>query len=566
MNADLSRVDQVVYRWSARSLLGRRGVGPVASSSPPDALDQWDQRLHELVWAAPGPPGLVFLDFDGVKVLIHKEDVPDANGREGSALAHVLIGRSLNAWHALGLSTWDGWSGEGDEVPEELPALHAGWLHAAAEQGLWALRGSVRDLSPALVADFVATLLAEPGAALTVVDPPAPPAELLCAWLDITGEPLTFATAEPGDTGRHLPRVVFRTAASGFSTHATTRTRVRLGGPREANPLRHFTFALAGRYARRGYEGMTALLPAQPLATAADVEAWARRVQFKPGVLADVMDLLSRSTKGELTPVEEDVLRSGVVDEHIVEQIRQTPDGELANTLVDVQANGSATARASEHRMLGELVRRMATRPLSERARQLVPFLRFDSTTLVNELARTKPVAHGVDSWRELVAFVGLLTTFSLTDERCLGLVARATSRLQTATLVRWLHEDGGREPATCELVLRSLPGRKGSGEQRKHAREAFLLGNALANVVDVLRPQSASAAVPLYDVLVGVVFGPDLGSARIIGDVLELLPPDAPPALLHVLYTRADNARVRRLVADAAARRYFEGNGLADR
>ena len=38
-------IDQIVYRWSPRSLTGKRGVGPVATSLDADALRVWDGRL-----------------------------------------------------------------------------------------------------------------------------------------------------------------------------------------------------------------------------------------------------------------------------------------------------------------------------------------------------------------------------------------------------------------------------------------------------------------------------------------------------------------------------------------
>lgn len=46
------RAALTVYRSSQRSLVGRPGVGPVATSLSPEQLAVWDNRLEPLVWAA----------------------------------------------------------------------------------------------------------------------------------------------------------------------------------------------------------------------------------------------------------------------------------------------------------------------------------------------------------------------------------------------------------------------------------------------------------------------------------------------------------------------------------
>ena len=111
-------IDQIVYCWSPHSLLGTRGVGPISTSLPADALADWNERLGQAIWAADdapgGPPGLAYLRFGIDAAILRKLPVADANGRPGATFTHVLVGPDveLTADLALGLADWDGWYSE----------------------------------------------------------------------------------------------------------------------------------------------------------------------------------------------------------------------------------------------------------------------------------------------------------------------------------------------------------------------------------------------------------------------------------------------------------------------
>ncbi|WP_018653279.1 hypothetical protein [Actinomadura flavalba] len=137
------RVDQIVFAWSDRLLLGGSGLGPVATSLPSDDLRVWSGWLHggDIAvgqWLDKAPECVAFgaLRF-GARgdhgAVLRLTPAQDANGR-ATQLVHALVGPSaaVSPQLALRLHDWPGWvtpqslAGRGPE----LAGLHAGDLAA----------------------------------------------------------------------------------------------------------------------------------------------------------------------------------------------------------------------------------------------------------------------------------------------------------------------------------------------------------------------------------------------------------------------------------------------------
>ena len=259
-------IDQIVYCWSPHSLLGTRGVGPIATSLPADALTDWNERLGEAIWAADdapgGPPGLAYLRFDGGAAVLHKLPVADASGRPGATFTHVLVspGVELTADLALSLADWDGWYHDEDALSgrRELKRLALAELprsHPRPTQDAYAAAVPV-----------VSRILASPDQRFSVVAPTAPATGLLRVVLDVIGEihgPWTFATRESTENGVADARLLFLTRDPEFSAHSGRRIQIRQEDPADGG-YADFARTLVDAYQRDGVDVMSRIPQASP--------------------------------------------------------------------------------------------------------------------------------------------------------------------------------------------------------------------------------------------------------------------------------------------------------------
>lgn len=278
-------VHQIRYRWSERTLLGARGMGPVESTMPDDVLATWDPHLRDHVWAVGRIPAYTFLVLGGVGVLIRKIATVAEDGRSGSA-AHVLLSGELTAEHALGLTSWSGW---------EAPLCHGmPWsaIDDAVASGLADVRARARKLPPERLAGMFVALLDEPRAAYTVIGE-ADPLALTCALGDLVGRAPTFASDEADDNGSRLPTAVFLREAP-VSVTVTTRRRL-IPAEARVDPTASFAAAAVDAYIADGVSGVVHVRPPEPPADATATREWAAAAQLTPGILADLTRLPSLS-------------------------------------------------------------------------------------------------------------------------------------------------------------------------------------------------------------------------------------------------------------------------------
>jgi hypothetical protein len=572
---DAPVLDQIVFRWSQRSLTGRKGVGPVAASLPTPELELWDKRLNEQVWAlagdadaeAPAPAGLSFLAFGEHCAVMHKVPVPDASGRAGSTLAHVLIGRGLHPLLALGLHDWSGWVADlatADRVEADgaLDRVLISTLREAATDGLHALRQLARAQPPEPAAELLSHVLTDPTGSFSVVDADRP-LELVCALLDIVGystrHPLTFSTREGADTGRELPRIVFLSGTSGFSTRGANRRRLRLG---EADPTR-FAMALVGLYARAGDVAVQRLRPARYPATAEDVAHWVEEAQLAPGVLASVEDLLVRVGTDELSTWEATFLAGAKVDKRLARLVNGLSGPELASIVAAWRASPQGWDRFPA---LADLVHQRIMRddtPIGDGGPALSSprFAGMSSPAIAQELASSPRFSPATLTTHHLTDLVRHAQRLGVTKRDQVALVRSVARDLPTWELLRWVHYYAAHLPESAEIVLAAIATREDRSRDRSLSQQIFLAGRGFVDAVERIHPQG-TGAVRLYDILVDVVFGGDL-KGTVIEDVLAALGPRPAPALLYVLHDRAHGSRARALVADFIVRQYFQANGL---
>jgi len=273
------RIDQIVFRWRARSQTSHDGVGPDATSLADADVRWWEEKLALRITRASGGndrPALSYLRFDGQAVILHKVPARDDKNRPGAAVAHALIGADhlVNVNLALGLEDWTGWAGR--QAPEAYPPGRlAGLDHEELRE--WAGAALSRPCAdPGPVFDqLLSRVLAGPGAPLTVVLPDAPATTLVRGLVEVLGgEPghdWTFATNEDDDTDPGLPRLVFLDAVSGGTGYAATRHRLFLGS---AGPPADFAQQLADAWRRGGPGAIEPLRGRRSLTGAAEVRQW----------------------------------------------------------------------------------------------------------------------------------------------------------------------------------------------------------------------------------------------------------------------------------------------------
>ncbi|GAA2372932.1 hypothetical protein GCM10010404_30240 [Nonomuraea africana] len=534
----MQRLDQIFYTWSERSLLGGKGMGPVASSLPVGALAGWDPVLRGRVWAGWQEHdrfGLGYLRGPDGYAVICKRPVTEAEGRQAS-LAHVLVGREITPLGALALHDWDGWLTAWDGTAE-LDPLSWEDLRRQCDLARRDLVGRARRLPAATLAELVAFVLAEPEADVSVVAPTESPAELLCALVEITGA-MTFSTMESRDDDRGCPRVVFL-PDDHDSRMGVPRRRFRFGSG-GADP---FALALATSYRAEGRAAIDRIRPQTPVTTADEARAWARAAQLAPGVLDDITGLLRRAS--DLSAAELGALRS---KQGLAEARRIVPaleDGALAALLRASGLPEEVSALAQECALRSFLTGRAGEQVLAALA------IRPPPARLIGEQLKHAPP----------LGRVAALARQALPDVReRRDLLDRAARQLSKSELIAWVHDHCRDEPEAAHVALRVIcDGQERSAEQRRRALDTLIARGALAEATAELTPSPREAAAYLQSVLT-VVAG-----ARIDEPLMaSFLARSHPPAhLLYALRAMAGDSRALALADRTAWGQFFTQSGL---
>lgn len=419
---------QIRYRWTERSLLGERGMGPVESSLPQAHIEAWDALLRDHVWATGPEPAFTYLWSGEAGALIRK--VTTAGGGRPGSSAHVLVGgRFLSPKVAIGLTTWTGW-----DAPE-LTEVPWSRLAPAARQGIRDVRRRSRALAPDRLAVLVAHLLSASGEPFSVLAE-ADPLAVVMAFTDLVGRPAGFATDEADDNGTSMPEAVFLKEAPFSTTIAARRRLMAQVSPADAE-LHTFADALVRAYRMQGRDGVARVRLATPPGDAAEAHAWARRAQFRPGVLADLTRLHLLGT---------DILRELAADPGPVTAAAITaPAADLAYAL------GQAVPEPLSAGLVTAALRR-AVPPDGDH-------------TLLEALAKHAPIGPGllapylpVDLDR-LAYVTGLL----LSREDRLSVLTGAVAALSAQDLISWIGERATDDPdaawAGFHQMLDRVPG-----------------------------------------------------------------------------------------------------------
>lgn len=555
------RLDQVIYTWSERSLLGGKGMGPIASSLPLDRLEIWDPLLRERVWATwpeHDEAGLVYLNTPGGDIVINKRPVVAEGGRQAS-VAHVLMARDIPILDALALYAWDGWlhAWSGDPAPATLS-----WqaLRHEAAPALADLRERTRRLPVKAIAELTAFVLADPGGDVSVVAAAEPPLELLCALAEIgdsvTERPWTFSTREGRDDSADHPRIVFLATEPGFSTRTVPRRRLRFGDQAADPELRVFAEALARSYRSDGRAVIDGLRPAQPATESPEIHAWAQSAQLAPGVLADVPWLLGKAD--HLTSSEREALSSPRGLAEISRFVAELTPTKLAGFL----------RVPALPRIVTELFQAAALRHCFEAPAG--PTASADET-LLDALAESRPstdlimrnVALGQDPLPDdaLLRVATLARRLMHAESGRRATVAAVARRMPRTQLIAWVDDHARDEPEAAHIAVSLICERRGrSREERSRDAEILISRGALAEATAHIAGSPQNAAGLLHSLLT-VVLGPHIDDPAVLD---RLLAHPSPPAhLLYVLRGMLSDPGAAAHVDHVVYHQFFLRNGL---
>ncbi|WP_432993300.1 hypothetical protein [Dactylosporangium sp. CA-233914] len=576
MTRATTRIDQIVFRWRARSATGGHdGVGPDATSLPESAVAWWDERLALRITRAPGRnerASLSYLRVDGNGVILHKVPARDDKGRPGAAVAHAIIGPAelVSVPLALGLEHWPGWAGRsGPEAypPGRLPAVAYAELreHADAVNA----RG-VADPGPAFD-ELLSRVLANPAAPLTVVLPDAPATALVRGLLDVLGDAreLTFAANEDDDTDPDLPRLVFLDAVSGGSGYAATRERLYAGQP--GNRVEGFAQQLADMWRKGGAAEVAPLRGGRSLAGAADVRQWQSDVVVGGRILGTT--LLQAVTSGQAAPEHLELLTTEAGVRQIEAEAAKLNDGDLATAYQSWQGGTPlATRFPGAAQVVTRLVVQRAMRSgASKTLRETLRRSAFDPGLVDTHLRNW--AAHGRNAGAApaaIVELVQLAASFGVPPALQSPGIRALTDRITLADLIELANRHTGSDPQMTELLLSAAEARRFDPGVLDLAQTALERTDFLIYCIPYL-PGDPQVAQDRWYRLLLAVFGPELATddGRVLHDVLKFLAredaPEVPPALAFALRrfppTIVGKARVDQL----AARDFYLAAGLGD-
>ncbi|MEV6932071.1 hypothetical protein AB0M46_47340 [Dactylosporangium sp. NPDC051485] len=572
----MERIDQIVFRWRARSQDdGHDGVGPDATSLPPASVAWWDDRLALRITRASGRndrPSLAYLRIEGVGVVLHKVPARDDKNRPGAAIAHALIGPedAVTAQLALGLEDWPHWAGR--NRPEAYPPgrLDPVDYHALREHAAAALARPVTDPGP-VFDELLGRVLDNPEAPLTVVLPDAPATALLRGLVDVLGDAreLTFATNEDDDTGPDLPRLVFLDTVGSGTGYAATRLRLYPGsaGARPAG----FAVQLADVWRRGGAAAVAPLRGARRLGGAADVRQWQDEVLVGGRILQTT--LIDAVTSGQAAPEHVELLRTEDGLRQVESELSKLNDGDLRTVYLAWQPSGALSAR---HPAVATLVARCTVQrcmraTASNALRETLRGSAFDPT-LVEDYLRGW-AAHGRNATAAPAAVVELAqraVTFGVPPALGRPGMRALMDRLSLADLIELANRHTGSDVHITELLLSAAEDRAFDPDQLQINHTALDRAEFLVHCIPFL-PGDAKLAQDRWFRVLDAAFGPHLRAenGRTLQEVLQFLARDAisevPPALLFALRrfqpTLAGKARVDQL----AARDRYLAAGLTD-
>ncbi|MGI5239556.1 hypothetical protein [Dactylosporangium sp. CA-139066] len=568
------RIDQIVFRWRARSQgAGHDGVGPDATSLPPSAVDWWDERLALRITRAGGRnerPSLAYLRIEGAGVILHKVPARDDKNRPGAAIAHALIGAEdvVTAQLALGLEDWPGWAGRNGPEAYAPGRLEPAAATALREHASAAYARPVPDPGP--VFDEVLTrVLDSPDAPLTLVMPDAPATALVRGLVDVIGDArgLTFATNEDDDTDPDLPRLVFLDAVAGAPGYATTRLRLQPGGTAPSD----FARQLADVWRRGGAGALAPLRGARRLAGAAEVRQWQSEVLVGGRILQTT--LIDAVTSGQAAPEHIELLHTEEGLRQVEAELAKLNDGDLRTVYLAWQPSGRlasshpGAAAAITRYTVQRCMRSTASNALREALRNSA----FDPA-VVDDYLRAW-AAHGRNSSAAPATVVELAqraVAFGVPPALQSPGIRALMDRIALADLIELADRHTGSDVHITELLLSAAEGRRFDPEQLDVTHTALERTDYLVHCIPFLPGDAVLAHDRWYRVL-HAVFGPQLGAedGRMLHDVLKFLARDAisevPPALLFALRrfqpTLAGKARVDQL----AARDRYLAAGLPD-
>ncbi|OUC79112.1 hypothetical protein, partial [Streptosporangium minutum] len=318
-----AEIHQIVFRWSEELLVGRRGLGPVASSLDGQELADWSVLLRagdfvQGMWTdgsgdAPAMGALQIGPGRETGVIVRVLPVRDANGRM-SELIHVLLGPApvLTGRLAVGLWNWAGWvrPETAGALAPRMPPLPSGTLEAEARDTHHALHEA--SLRHPLLPGPAADVLNAPAEHYQLLLPPRTgPGGDLAAHLtyglltvlgDFTGEePWTFlirAELKSREADARLTVVDRAPPPSAFARRRRVPLRPDTGqarnGPVSVSTAASIITAIA--------DGRPIAYPRTALLSARDAADWADTQLLR---LSGVADLLRRAVAGSLTAKEE---------------------------------------------------------------------------------------------------------------------------------------------------------------------------------------------------------------------------------------------------------------------
>ncbi len=415
------RVDQIVFQWSERSLLGIPGHGPVASSLTGDALERWSRLLHhgELVEREEGQTmlGALALGTDRQYGVVLR-------GTE-SAL-HVLVGPAdtVNERLAAGLETWPEWDGR------ELHPLTPEELHERLRR---APSKRPDDRVPAL---WCAGVTEDPSAhyqdLLTGDDAAVRVQRLLEAVRDRFRGPWTFLLFGRPLVADAEPRLLLTRRPAAL---AAARRALRDGPDEEL--VTAWSLLLDPTDLPHVAE------PAEFLAEAGPARAWALREHRR---LAGFTDLLRRSYRGDAAALAGTTgpcrliflaaagrLPGQLPDDDLIELLAEPPH-EAFGFLEELRTGAIARCLTAEGSTLARL---------AERVRALDPA----PAEISKHLGLTKG-----ENLAELGTRYAIAFTLGLDLTRCVTALSRPPG-----VLTRWLAETADPFPAFAAYLLRTL-------------------------------------------------------------------------------------------------------------
>lgn len=574
MRTRTGRIDQIVFRWTARSLIGHSGVGPDATSLDDGEMRRWDELLAlRITRASDGnaEPSFAFLRFDDQAVILHKVPARDDKNRRGAAVAHALIGDAdlVDVGLALGLEHWPGWAGYSPEryPPGRLPVLD----HQALREDAEVARERLRAADPGACFDELLSFqLADPAAPATIVMPGAPATALISGLVDVLGPgDWTFATNEDDDTAPDLPRLVFLDAVPRGSGYASTRHRVVIGGPGSAPG--EFAVQLADLRRREGARAVAAVRGGRVLRSVVDVARWQDEVLVRGHLLTG--NLIDAVTFGRPARAHRELLSSPEGLDQVRTELSAIGKDSALKAVYEAWQDGSPLAR--EHPAVAALVqaetlRRCLRVGASAALLEAVRRSRVDLDLLDDRVRQWASAPRNAAAAPDrIVELAQLVLGLGLpADPRRPGLRA-LLGRLSLPDVIRLADKSTVKAPDVAVLLLRAVEVRAHVPDERNAAQVALEQTEYLMHCIPRLTRDARVAADHWCHVL-EAAFGTSISTdRRVMNDIQAYVSRDGAgevePAFGYALRQFAEDVEAKAAVDQLAARDRYLAVGLPD-